>query len=447
GEPDHEGLLWVWHWDLEMKTSVAERFDVRMASLWVAGRIATDLYTISPENAEIHRLYLTALLELAKTTAGLDLPLPANDQGEHPIVGSASAEVVEGVLAVALDEGFTAAAIGALEALSDIGDAGLLYSTDGRPREVVMALRHLDRRVRFAAAAAIMKWDPQQPFAGSSYLPEALAYFARTAGTRRVLVGHPRTGQAQTVAGMLNELGFEADTAATGRHVFRAAVGNPDYEFVLLSDALDYPPVEEVIQQLRRDPNTAALPVGVMSREMNFGRLDRITESDPLAMTFPRPHDLASVALQARRLLALAGIGLVDSDWRLRQALAALDYLGRLAEDRQRYRFYDVLAQQDALAQALNYSRLSSQAARVLGYLGSPQAQRMLVTLASQKSRRLPERESAAGAFHEAVGRRGLLLSRNEILLQYDRYNRGAPLDQDTQRVLGAILDTIEKKE
>jgi hypothetical protein len=312
---------------------------------------------------------------------------------------------------------------------------------------VALALRHLDRRVRFAAAATIMAWDPQTPYAGSSYLPEALAYFARTAGTRRVLIGHPRTGQAQTLVGLLNELGFEADTASTGRGVFRAAVENPDYAFILLSDALDYPRGVEILQQLRRDPNSAALPVGMMAREMNFGRLARVTDSDPLAMTFPRPHTVEGVALQARRLLALAGIGLVDSDWRLRQASASLDYLGRLAKDRRRYAFYEVLAQQDVIAAALNSPQLCSQAARVLGHLGSPEAQRLLVTLASQRGRGLPERESAAGAFHDAVGQYGLLLSQGEILLQYDRYNRSALFDADTQRVLGAILDTIEKKE
>jgi hypothetical protein len=446
-EPDLDGNVLVWRWDAATNTTVAERLGARMGSLWVAGRLATELRAISPDNAQIHRLQLIALLELAKTATGLDLPLPATEEGKLPIVGAASAEVVELVLAEALDEGLTAAAIGALEALAQIGDVQLLHSDNGRPREVVRALQHLDRRVRFAAAAAIMAWDPQWPFAGSSYLPEALAYFARSSGSRRVLIGHPRTVQAQTLVGMLNELGFRADTAATGRDVLRAAVEDPDYEFVLLSDALDHPRAEEVIQQFRRQPSTAALPVGFMAREMNINRLQRITESDLLAMTFPRPHDVAGVALQARRLLALAGIGLVDSDWRLHQAEISLQYLIRLAENRQRYRFYDLLAHQDAFARALNNPRLANQAAQILGYLGTPFAQRMLVTMASQNSRGLRERESAAGAFHEAVGRHGLLLTRNEILLQYDRYNRTADLDQDTQRVLGAILDTIERKE
>jgi HEAT repeat protein len=447
GEPDEEGLLPVWRWDEPSKTSVAAVFDGPMASRWVAARIAAELRTLAPENAEYRRLHLTSALELAKAAGGLGTPLPASDGGENPITGSADAQDLEEVLVFAMQEGRTPAAIGALEVLADIGDASLLHGTDGRPRPVALALQHRDRRVRFAAAMAIMRWDPLAAYAGSSYLPSSLAYFARAAGTRRVLIGHPRTQQAQTLVGLLNELGFEADTADSGREMIRLATENPDYEFLLLSDALDHPRVEELIQQLRREPTTAALPAGVMAREPNFKRLQRFTDLDPLADTFPRPHDVAGMNLLARRLLAMGGLGLVSTDWRMYQAGVALDYLAHIAEHRKEYAFYDVLSQQEAIAHALNVPRLTARAARVLGFLGSPDAQRALVMVASQNGRRLSEREAAASAFHVAVHRRGVLLLRREILLQYDRYNRSARLDQGTQRVLGAILDTIEQKE
>jgi hypothetical protein len=64
--------------------------------------------------------------------------------------------------------------------------------------------------------------------------------------------------------------------------------------------------------------------------------------------------------------------------------------------------------------------------------------------VASQNERSLAERQAAAAAFDVAVRRRGLLLSRAEIFLQYDRYNQSAKLDRDTQKVLGRILDSIE---
>jgi hypothetical protein len=351
---------------------------------------------------------------------------------------------LEDVLAFAVEHDYTGAAIGALEVLAEVGNAALLESPDGRPRQVARALQHPDRCVRFAAAMAIMRWDPQLPYPGASFLPETLSYFARTAGGRRVLVGHPRISQAQTLVAMLNGLGFEAEACEASRGVFRAAVASPDVDLLLLSDALDGPPVEELVQQLRRDARTANLPVGVMAREHNLSRLRRFTDLEPLTETFPRPHTMETLALEVRRLLDLSSGEVASAAQRLHRAEIALDYLARLAAEPQRYRAYDVLAHEEALIQALYQPALSQSAAAVLGQLGSPEAQRALVTVSSQNTRDIASRRAAAEAFGVAVQRRGLLLSRPEILLQYDRYNQSATLDRDTQIVLGSVLDSIE---
>ena len=55
-------------------------------------------------------------------------------------------------------------------------------------------------------------------------------------------------------------------------------------------------------------------------------------------------------------------------------------------------------------------------------------------------------RQSAQQAFDQAVEDHRLLLKREAILLQYDRYNASANLDKQTQNILGAILDTIERR-
>ena len=56
----------------------------------------------------------------------------------------------------------------------------------------------------------------------------------------------------------------------------------------------------------------------------------------------------------------------------------------------------------------------------------------------------LAERRAAVLGFAAAVQRCGLLLKRNEILLQYDRYNQSETLDAGTQQVLSDVLDAIE---
>jgi hypothetical protein len=39
-----------------------------------------------------------------------------------------------------------------------------------------------------------------------------------------------------------------------------------------------------------------------------------------------------------------------------------------------------------------------------------------------------------------------VLLTTDQILLQYNRYNASETADADTQRVLGSLLDTIESR-
>ena len=444
GPVDYRDETVFWHWDAESGTSVPRTYTSTEASRMMAARLSSDLLGLAPENRDVHRLFLLANLTRAKIENGLDRPLPL---GEGTIAARASSlggDVIEDALAYAMQNDYPAAAHAAVELLGELGDASLVRSDGGQPRPLVQALRHSDRRVRLAAADAIMKLDPPSPYPGSSYLPETLAYFVRTLGSRRVLVAQPRAERAQTLVGLLNEIGYSADSAGTGKETFLLAVRNPDYEFVLISDAVDSRNANETIQMFRKDPLTARLPIGLMARRENQRQVEALAELDPLLLALPRPHDVRSMSFQVGRLVDLAGQSRVGYDARLDQAEQALRHLVRLAEAQAERPFYDMFRVRQAVQTALANPALSAGAARVLGMLGCPESQRSLVTLASQHARPLAERQAAAEAFAEAVRQRGLLLTRDEIALQYDRYNRSETLDSGTQQVLGALLDAIE---
>jgi HEAT repeat protein len=443
--PDHNGLVKLWHWNPETKVVVPVVHLGADAARIAAGHAAGELYLLRPENPEYRRLYLTATLSSAKVVTGLDRTLPEGPGTAREAAKNMGAEAVEDVLAYAMGEGHFAAAIGAAEVLGDFGDRGLLASTDGQPRPLAQALAHPNRRLRAAAADAIMRIDPSRPFAGSSGLPETLGYLSGTAGLRRALVGHPRPALAQSVAGMLAHMAFDADTAFSGRNTFLKAVQSPDYEFLLISDGLDMPGVTELLQMLRRDRRTAALPIGIMARSERLDQLRNQHSFDRLTEVFPTPQDDESANLQARRLLALAGRHLVPDDERIARAEKALDHLAALCEDREKYSMYDVLRQQEAVTTALYVPELSAKAARVLGLIGSPQAQQALVDLASRHALPLKQRQAAAKAFADAAARRNVLLTKPSIRLQYDRYNESESFPVETQEVLGSILDTIEQ--
>jgi hypothetical protein len=444
GRLDHEDRVTVWTWDAQQQTSVPVRLVAEDASLLFAARLSWDLHRIAPENVDYRRLALVTNLQWAKQQGGLDVPLDLSEGSRAARMAQVGVEALEDVLTYAMETRRPVAATAAVELLGRMGDASLVQSVGGRPRPLVTALLSGDRRLRVAAADAIVQLDPRRAYAGSSHLMEALGYVIRTVGTRRALVVHPRLGTAQSLAGLLLEMGFEADTATTGRDAFRLAVRHPDYEFALISDAVEQPAVHELIQMFRKDPRTSRLAIGLMGRQGTLESGEAFAETDELVLAFPQPLDAAGMTFQAGRLIRLAGRGLVGHDERLDQAVRAMSHLLRLTAQPEIYGFYDFHRQIHAYESALATPELAAQAAIVMGRLGSPDAQRALVTLASQHARTLADRQAAAEAFAKAVRRRGLLLTRDEILLQYDRYNRSEFLDAGTQQVLGQILDAIE---
>jgi CheY-like chemotaxis protein len=449
GEPavhlniDNQGELW--HWDPSAKAAKPRRYDGADAAVAEANRLARELFALAPEQPEYLRLYLLCELDLAKIDGGVDQPLPRGTGSAFARVRQYPADVVEDVLMMALRQQRFAAAAGAIEVLGESGDWELLAASDGTPRRLAAALNHPDRRVRFAAVAAVMKLDPRASYPGSSYLAESLGYFASTVGSRRVLVAHPRSTEAQSLAGLLAELGYDADAATSGRAAFVMAQRHPDYEFALVSDSIQTPTVSELVGMFRQDGRLGRLPVGVMAAGEKLDRAASLASVEPLVEAFPRPVDSATLSLLIDRLRRGIGRSAITKDERLAHAAAALDWMLQLTENQTAYGFYDLAKQEPAVESALQTPELTGRAALVLGRIGSSRAQLGLLDLASNRARPILERRAAAAGFRDAVERRGIMLTRAEVLRQYERYNQSEAADRDTQQVLAAILDTIER--
>jgi hypothetical protein len=222
------------------------------------------------------------------------------------------------------------------------------------------------------------------------------------------------------------------------------AFDGPDFEFILISDTIDSPPVEELVQWLRRDYRTARQLVGVMARGERLDKLRETFADDPFTTVFPRLHSLAVATREIEKLRAIAGRNFVGRDERLAQALTALSALAALAKNETTLVQYDLLKHEPAIIHALNVPALSAEAAKLLGIFGTPTSQTALIDFASQNTRELADRQAAAAAFAAAVKSRGLRLTQQQIVTQYGRYNASEKLDAATQEVLGAILDAIE---
>ena len=104
----------------------------------------------------------------------------------------------------------------------------------------------------------------------------------------------------------------------------------------------------------------------------------------------------------------------------------------------------DPVRHQQRLIDALQNRSITSNVLKVLGQIATPKAQKAIVDFASDNVQSIELRTEAADALEVAIKKRGILLTKADILEQFDRYNKSGPLGEPTQKILGRLLDIIE---
>jgi CheY-like chemotaxis protein len=279
--PGADGLTPVWKWDAAKNQLQSTRHHPEDAASLFAVRLARDLARLRGGDADARRLLILSLLQSEKLTRGLDSPLDTKKGSPAAEVLAHGVAAIDDALGEAVRRGLLPAAIAASELLGAAGDASVLDGVRGHPSQLVDATRHPDRRLRFAATASVMKLAPKTSFAGASYVAESLAYFASSAGRRRVLVADPRSDRVQATVGILAELGLEADPALSGKACQQLLAASADYELILVHMEIGYPTVEELVQHLRQDMRTATIPIGLLATGETYSRARRMALADP----------------------------------------------------------------------------------------------------------------------------------------------------------------------
>lgn len=441
-DADLEGLSQLWFWGthgLEQRV-----YPQAVAELIRATQLAGDLFTIDHETSEPRLLFAATQLGTAKIAGGIARPLSMESATLQAILSEFSSVELETVLAFALERELVPSTVATAELLGQMGTAGNL-AYDATKSALAAALRDPDRRVQFAAAQAIMRLNPGHTFAGASDLMHVLTRFAASRGTRRVLIISPLRSEADVLAVTLPGLGFVGDIATNGRQALSHINRTADYELILLSGATSSPRWSELIQQLRHDYRSRKTPVCILIRGANAGLAHEIEDRYERTLAFPAPYDSDSMATLLNHILPARRDDQLSYAERHEYATAALGWLATIAEHRARYAFLEIENSATVILQALDQPGFFQPAAAAAGYLGTPAAQRTLLNAASDTGRTMTDREAALDALQTAIDRRGLLLTRPQLVAQYERYNQAVDRNDPQAELWGRILDEIER--
>lgn len=431
----------MWLWDPQTKQLVQQKLAADDARRLLALRYARQAYQLGASDSRAELLYLATMVEVAAFGHGLDEPLPTGPGSVGEQLLELEPVTLEALVRFGMETDHPVAAAVGAQLLGRRGSAELLFQGP-QPSVLAEALRHPDRRLRFAALEAVIQLGPSETFPGCSRVGEALSFFASSVGARRLLVASPSMSYARLVGGYLEAHGYQVDTATTGKEALRLLISSADYEFALLDAALAQPTIGPLLQQLRHDCRTCEIPIGILAGVGQYDRAKAVAEDNARCAAFHRPVDAQSVQWQVDRLKQLTLLPMVPAAVRRRQSLQSLGWLARLAQ--QKPPLFDLLQVEPVLCSVVTDAELGPIAAEAIGLLGTPTAQTTLIDLASRATYPLSLRQAAARAFQKSVEQHGILLAGSQILLQYDRYNQSAALDSDTRQILGFLLDVIE---
>ncbi|PQO31368.1 hypothetical protein C5Y96_13590 [Blastopirellula marina] len=435
---NEDGLVELWTWDAAKKQVVMTPVPPADAEVVTAGQLLRDLYALDETNAEVQVQAALAAMQRMGVLGESDVEL-------KKLVDKHGVELLQSALTKGLeDRKFAQGAVVACEQIGATKNADLLIAVEGKLSPLALALQSPVYRVRRAAAKGILTIDPKAPYAGSAELLDTLDFMASAQGKRNILLGELHQQNAQRMAGLLSELQLEPLVTPGGREFFKQAHSSPDVEAIFISKPLALPAMMETVQILRKDRRTAEVPIGIIAPIGEVVHYQLRTKDDPLTIVMIRPNDVEGFIFQLKQLYLAQGRLLVPADEREADAEFAFAQISRMLDTPDDYDFYDFLKVEEIAVRRLADQNVAADVASLLGKLGTPIAQTALIDYASDPFYPINLRQACADALKSAIERRGILLTKDQIVAQYDRYNASEELDPETQAVLGKILDILE---
>jgi hypothetical protein len=439
---DAQGRVTLWMWNADQKTVVATPQTPGDASDFTGLLLARQALSLAPDIRKVQVLYLSLALTSEIHRAGFDQPLPTGPGTAHDLALSVGPSVVLDVLTESLTASRPETAVAALKVIEQIGTRAELAGSDGKRSPVILALDYPDPRVQFAAASAILQFDPQADFRGATRVVEVLQRAAAASPRPHAVVGEVSATRAAQIGGFLRDLGYEPLIHMSGREAFRAAAGRADVELVVLHPNLIRWALSETLANLRADSRTAGIPIVVHGPGDLQPRLRTQLGNYRLVSYATGSEVTEDFEMQLRPFLAQIKTPPMNDTQRAALRKDAIDWFAHIAAGR-RTRIFDITGAATVLMDALIDPQLARPALDTLAEIPTQSVQRRIAELVLDQQSPIELREVAALRLTFHLQRFGLLLPKELIGDLHRLWNDpGQPADFRT--ALGGMIGSLK---
>lgn len=404
--------VWTWNDQTGLSGQPATATQVEESRGIAYARKALDLDpSYRPAQIELLSLALDKLYERGGPSVAV---AKANPDLQALLAGS-PADLLEDVLAKALKEGNTNAALGATRALAAHGDPNLLRSSEKGVPALLQALHYPDRRVKFAAAETAVAINSKgEPFDGSTRVVEVLKYAAGGTGNAKILVGLGNTEEANRLADHLRNLKYDVEVIGSGKKLIEVAGNDSNVALVITDANLPQPGFSYFLSQYKHQPNTAGLPLLLIASGNQARHAgDELSKSSNVKIinSVPKSPEL----LQAE-VISMIGDktkpAFTDAE-RAAQAKAAVDVLARMAKGELAQ--FDLKHADAALLKAVHDEAVATSAAAALAHRPSREAQAALATAVLSDKLSPATRTAVAASLRGHIHRFGTHLNQDQL--------------------------------
>lgn len=473
-EPDDNIVFW--HWNSETNDVALTAFTPEDAYRLLAAHYGALAFDLNADDETTRRFFMIAFLQDAVYRAGLDETPQPLETAFRARFAPLTSEEISATLETAIKSEQYAAATQLAFILGETPGAAELLTQSNGVAPLVAATTAANPRLRFAALSSVMKLSPKTPYAGSSFVADALTYFARGEGNDVVLSISPKISEATRVGEWLTKPGLElVCEPAANCHEAIPKLNSPDVLLVVVDSRCDTANAHVPLRDLLRYATRRDIPVAVhtlqerlLSRGRPFTTERRLAQNtmrtqnlDPfssgLTEVYPTPFDARMAKKIVVDLFQQTGIISVPAPIRLQNARKSLAWITQILEQRNQaggeqtgenetgekiYTFENL----EELAVTCSLSpRLINQGISLAAQIRTASIQEHLANMVGMSILALTLREKAADALIAQIEDSGLLLRGAQITKIYDRYNASAQESPASWKVQERVIDAIEK--